>query len=51
MLKERQNYTLRMPPEMGKALADMAKNECMPKNSFIIQLLKKGMKEYEQKNR
>lgn len=46
---EKQTYTLRMPVDIGKELKEMAERECMPKNAFIIQLLKKGMKEYEQK--
>lgn len=51
MKAEKQSYTLRMPVDMGKSLKEMADNECMAKNAFIIQLLRKGMKEYEQKNR
>ena len=51
MKVERQYFTLRMPIDMGKTLKEMAEKECMPKNAFIIQLLRKGMKEYEQKNR
>lgn len=48
---EKQCYTLRMPTDMGKKLKELAEKECMPKNAFIIQLLRKGMKKYEQKNR
>lgn len=51
MKQQKQCYTLRMPKEMGQVLTDMADNECMPKNAFIIQLLRKGIKEYEQKER
>lgn len=51
MKTDRQCYTLRMPREMSQSLQKMADIECMPKNAFMIQLLKKGMKEYEQKNR
>ena len=48
---EKQNYTLRMPVDMGEELKEITEKECMPKNALIIQLLRKGMKEYEQKNR
>lgn len=51
MQKGRKNYSLRLPMEIWENLADIAAKECISKNSFIIQLLKKGMKEYEQKNR
>lgn len=51
MKRERQSYPLKMPLDISEKIKEMAESECMSKNAFIIQILKKGIKEYEQKNR